>query len=139
TDPNTRRGEDRVRDRWNRWRQGRLAKTGRREVGLKELDFDRRGRVSHTRRLVLVEITLHDAALVDCNFPRHHVTHGLDKSSLDEVGGVKRVHGLTANVYRGPYFVDFRFLLGSDCDFHDISDVAGMRKLECDPEPRTFR
>src|SRR2546429_9133385 len=86
TDANARCGEDRVSDGRHCRRQGRFTQTGRIEIGLKELDFDRWWGVPHTRRLVLVKVTLHYAALIDRDFPCHHVTHGLDEPSLHEAG-----------------------------------------------------
>src|SRR2546428_11321135 len=84
-DADARCGEDRIADRGYCRRQRGFAQTGRIEVRLKELDFNRRRGVPYTRRLILVEITLYDAALVDRNFPSHHVAHRFDEPSLNEV------------------------------------------------------
>src|SRR2546426_9654414 len=80
-DADARCGEDRIADRGYCRRQRGFAQTGRIEVRLKELDFNRRRGVPYTRRLILVEITLYDAALVDRNFPSHHVAHRFNEPS----------------------------------------------------------
>ena len=61
-------------------------KTRRRVVGLEELHVDRRRHLRHARRLILIEIVLHDPTFVDGDFPRHQVTHAFDEAALHEAG-----------------------------------------------------
>ena len=138
-DADARCGEDRIADRGYCRRQRGFAQTGRIEVRLKELDFNRRRGVPYTRRLILVEITLYDAALVDRNFPSHHVAHRFNEPSLNEGGGMERVYDLASDVDRRPHLVDFQFLFRSDCDFRHVGNVAGMRELERHAQACTFR
>src|SRR5213594_3746238 len=76
--------------------------------------------------------------MVDRDFPGHHVTHGLDESSLDEIGRMERIDDLTSNIDGRPYPVYFQLLLRSDGDFGHIGDIAGMRELEGEAETCSF-
>src|SRR5262245_4607388 len=75
-DPNARRREDRIDDRGRRRWKRRLAQTGWRVVGFKELHFNRPGRhLPHAGRLKLVEVRLHHSAILDRDFPGHQMAH----------------------------------------------------------------
>ena len=115
-----------------RRRQRGFAEPGRIEVGLQELHLDRRRHLRHARRLIVVEVLLHDATLVDRDLPRHHVAHRLDERALNQVDRLARVDDLAADVDRRPGLVDVDLLVCADRHLDDVGDVAGVGELERD-------
>ena len=139
TDPHARGGEDGVGDGRYRRRQRRFAQARRIVVRLQEFHFDRRRNLRHARRLVVVEVALDDAALVDRDLPRHHVAHRLDERALNQVGRLQRVDDLAADIDGRPCSGDVDLLVVADLHLDDVGHVAGVGELERDALAGAFR
>ena len=116
--------KDRVANRGRNWRQCRFAETGRRIVGLQEMNFDFRRGLRDTNGLILMEVALDGPSLIERDFPIHHVAQALNNRALDLVQRIARVDDLAADVGGYPDLLHLDLVARIDADLGDVSEVA---------------
>src|SRR5712672_3968474 len=120
-------------------RQSRFAQSGRRIVGLQEMNFDFRRSLRQAHWRILMEIALYRAAALDGDFIAHQVTEPFDHAALDFIEGAAGIDDLAAHVAGHPDFVDANLVAWREMNFGDFREMSAMAEMKGNAHGSIFR